>query len=209
MTILIFPGSLHNYNLTFKNWTYLTNPITSQVIYCFSNTNDCTQELTAVQNAATTWNASGAAFAFPQIQKGPGGGFAENTRDGQNQMDGDIFYLKSTNHGSSFPYASRISTTDSMSGDTKISLGYVYQNSYILHVVWQEDYPAGEEVHYASNKSWESVWSSPQRISYNGTNCYGVSVSAYGYNIHLAWSQKVGSESDYEIHHRRNRARGE
>ena len=124
-------------------------------------------------------------------------------------LNGDIFYLKSTNHGSSFPYASRISTTDSMSGDAKISLGYVYQNSYILHVVWQEDYPAGEEVHYASNKSWESVWSSPQRISYNGTNCHVVSVSAFGYNIHLAWSQKVGSESDNEIHHRRNRARVE
>lgn len=84
--ILIFPGGLHNYNLTYLNWTYLTNPITSQVIYCLGNTDDCTQERAAVQNAATTWNASGAAFAFPQIQEGPGGGFIEPTRDGQNQI---------------------------------------------------------------------------------------------------------------------------
>jgi hypothetical protein len=127
-------------------------------------------------------------------------------------LNGDIFYLKSTDHGSSFPYASRISTTDPISYNAQISLGYVYEDEeyhlYVLHVIWQEDYPEGEEIHYASNKSWESGWSS-LRISYNEKDCYGCSVSAFGYNIHLAWAQKVGTESDTEIHFRRNRARVE
>ena len=128
-------------------------------------------------------------------------------------FNGDIFYLKSTNNGDSFPYTSRICTTYLYSDHPRISLGYVREQAleYILHVVWTERISQGgeEEIYYARSKGWGSGWSAPARISYNETNCYNVSVSAFGYNIHIAWSQKVGAESDYEIHHRRNRTRVE
>ena len=126
--------------------------------------------------------------------------------------NGDIFYLKSTNEGVSFPYTSRINSTYLNSVHPQISLGYVTVAAlgYILHVAWEETISQGiQEVYYASSKGWQTGWSPPARISYNVTDCYGVSVSAFGYNIHLAWSQRVGAESDQEIHHRRNRARVE
>ena len=47
--MLSFPGVLRNYSLTYLNWTYLPSPITSHAIFCFSNTNDCSQELTAAK----------------------------------------------------------------------------------------------------------------------------------------------------------------
>lgn len=87
--MLIFPGVLRNYNLTYLNWTWLPSPITSQAIRCFSNTDDCPQELAAVQSAAATWNGSGVAFSFPQIQEGPPpphGGFSGIIRDIKNQI---------------------------------------------------------------------------------------------------------------------------
>lgn len=80
--LLVFAGRLHNYSLTYFKW--MNGP---SAIYGFSNTLDCPEELTAIQNAATTWNGSGAAFTFPQIQEGPSGGFhGIFHEDGQNQI---------------------------------------------------------------------------------------------------------------------------
>ena len=80
--LIVFAGRLHNYSLTYFKW--ISEP---SAIYGFSNTLDCPEELTAIQNAATTWNGSGAAFTFPQIQEGPSGGFRGIfLEDGQNQI---------------------------------------------------------------------------------------------------------------------------
>jgi len=129
-------------------------------------------------------------------------------------FNGDIFYLKSTDGGASFPYVSRITMNEGYSKSPDICLGYIDEGAgdkakdeYFLHAVWEDDTPGEEEIYYARSQDKGDVWTASTRISQNNTDCYGVSVGAFGYNIHLAWSQKVGTETDHEIHHRRNRAR--
>jgi hypothetical protein len=130
-------------------------------------------------------------------------------------LNGDIFYRKSIDKGASFSYESRLCMTDAYSKTPTIGQAYVYRdllvyrNRYILHVFWEENVSGGEDLYYCSAKSWETAWSPIQRISNNGKDCYGVAVGVSDYNIHLAWSQKVGTESDHEVHYLRNRARVE
>jgi hypothetical protein len=113
--------------------------------------------------------------------------------------NGDIFYRKSTNGGSSWTATKNITNNATYSGFPAIAID---SNNYV-HIVWTELISGKLEVYYKRSTDEGSTWNINKRITWNSgdSGWPGIATDSSD-KIHVVWSDDT--PSNYEIFYKRS-----
>ena len=128
-----------------------------------------------------TWNSNGAVFAClaprPSIR-------LHLAWQGYNSGNGEIYYKKSTNGGTTWTASQRLTWNSGSSGYPSMGLS----SSTRLHIVWDDDTPGDYEVYYRASTDGGATWGTGRRISLtSGDSYYPVLAVDPSDNLHVVW----------------------
>jgi len=137
-----------------------------------------------------TWDPDTRLTNDPALSKSPAiaisGSFVHvvwcDNRDGNNE----IYYMRSTDRGSTWEGAVRITNDVFWSYSPKIAVSGSY-----VHVVWSDKnlaYNLMYEVHYRSSADAGINWGTETSLSSFSTCAYAPAIAADGSNIHIFWN---------------------
>ena len=136
------------------------------------------------------------------------------TRD-MPDLNWDIIYLRSTDNGTTWGEEANLSIDSDYSEDPHIACGYLQyppgiDKKYAVHVAWIDDTGGHQGLFYCGNYNAKApsgyTWEKSE-LTTRHEDLYGTDIAAYGYNIHLVYSQILGSPFGYDITYLRNMAR--
>jgi BNR repeat-like domain len=111
----------------------------------------------------------------------------------------EIYYLKSTDGGSSWAAAKRLTWTPGYSWNPAIavdSLGH-------LHEVWQDDTPGNFEVYYERSTDGGANWTAGKRLTWTSGESGRPSIAVDSSNhLHLVWRDH--SSGNWEIYYKKS-----
>jgi hypothetical protein len=110
----------------------------------------------------------------------------------------EIYYEKSTDGGSSWAAAQRLTWNSGWSYFPAIALG---SNAHI-HVTWHDDTPGNSEIYYKSSLDGGTTWSDALRLTWtSGSSAFPALAVDSNNALHLVWSD--GTPGNYEIYYRK------
>jgi len=111
----------------------------------------------------------------------------------------EIYYKRSTDGGTSWGAAKRLTWTSGESLIPAISIGL----SNTLHVVWYDDTPGNTEIYYRRSVDGGATWSEAKRLTWNLGASYQPALAIdSGDAIHVAWS--APEPGNMEIYYKRS-----
>ncbi|OGD11389.1 MAG: hypothetical protein A2Y86_05830 [Candidatus Aminicenantes bacterium RBG_13_62_12] len=112
----------------------------------------------------------------------------------------DIYYKRSTDGGTSWGAAKRITWTSGNSSHPAM----VVDSSDVIHVVWSDKTPGNDEIYYKRSTDGGTSWGAAKRITWTSGNSYYPAMALDSSDaIHIAWNDDTPS-SDDEIYYKRS-----
>jgi hypothetical protein len=112
---------------------------------------------------------------------------------------GEIYYMKSTNGGTTWSAAKRLTWTSEYSNYPSIAV----ESSNNLHIVWADYTPGNWEIFHKKSTDGGVSWSGSTRLSWNPTESTGPDIAIDTSNhIHVVWYDRI--TGNYEILYRRS-----
>jgi len=107
----------------------------------------------------------------------------------------DIYYKASTNGGTTWSAAERLTWTSGQSFRPAIDI----DSSDSIHVVWQDHTPGNAEVYYKGSTDGGTTWSAVKRLTWTSGESYGPGIGIASDNvIHIVWyDDSLGSPEIY------------
>jgi len=111
----------------------------------------------------------------------------------------EIYYKRSTNGGTTWSAARRLTWTSGGSKGQVIAL----DPSDTLHVVWYDDTPGNQEVYYRRSADGGATWSAVKRLTWtSGDSCYPAIATGSISGIHVVW--RDDTPGDWEVYYKRS-----
>lgn len=115
----------------------------------------------------------------------------------------DIFYKKSTDEGSTWTDAQRLTWT---SGDSEYP-AIAVDSSDDLHLVWMDEWPGNGELYYMKSTDGGDSWSKSKRLTWNSGGSYEpVMAVDSSDNLHLLWYDYTPGSA--QLYYKRSTDRG-
>jgi hypothetical protein len=96
----------------------------------------------------------------------------------------EIYYKKSTDSGTSWSAARRLTWTLGDSHRPAMAI----DSSDIIHVFWDDDTPGGMEIYYKRSSNGGASWGAAQRLTWTSGSSYDTAVAIDSSDaIHIAW----------------------
>lgn len=112
----------------------------------------------------------------------------------------EIYYLKSTDTGSTWSGAKRITWTSGSSGSPAIAV----DSTDTIHVVWYIETSDGLEIYYRRSQDGGTTWSVPKRLTWTSGSSSMPAISVDSADtIHIVW-QEVPAPGNDEIYYKKS-----
>ena len=110
----------------------------------------------------------------------------------------EAFYRKSTDGGTSWAVAKRLSWTSGVSFSPVIAV----DSSDNLHVVWSDDTPGNDEIYYKKSIDGGTTWSANKRLTWTSSYSWhpSIAVDSLG-TVHIVWEDLT--PGNWEIYYRK------
>ncbi|OGD20219.1 MAG: hypothetical protein A2Y69_06705 [Candidatus Aminicenantes bacterium RBG_13_59_9] len=109
----------------------------------------------------------------------------------------EIYYKKSTDGGSTWNAARRLTWTDGESLNPAIASG---DN---IHIVWEDEAPGNYEIYYKRSTDGGTTWGSAKRLTWTSAGSFAPTIAmGTSGQVHVAWSDDATGND--EIYYRRS-----
>ena len=109
----------------------------------------------------------------------------------------EIYYKRSTDGGTIWETDTRL--TDDPDGSWYPSVAVAGTN---VHIVWQDDRDANEEIYYKRSTDGGTTWETDTRLTDDSDGSQYPSIAVSGTNIHVVWQDD--RDANWEIYYKRN-----
>jgi hypothetical protein len=100
----------------------------------------------------------------------------------------EIYYKKSTNGGATWTASQRLTWSGGYCRSPVIGI----DSSDLLHLVWDIDLGADEEIYYKKSLNGGSTWTASQRLTWTVGDSYGAKLAVDSSNaLHVVWSDET------------------
>jgi len=105
----------------------------------------------------------------------------------------EIYYKRSTDGGTTWGSAKRLSWTSGPSRSPAIATG----SSEAIHVVWYDTTPGNEEIYYKSSKDGGATWSYTKRLTWTSGRSYSPAIASSSSNrVHVVWTERTPDNAE-------------
>jgi len=116
-----------------------------------------------------------------------------DNRDGAN---GEIYYKRSTDGGSSWEADTRLTNDASFSSNCSVNV-----SGQVVHVFWNDDRDGNFEIYYKRSTDEGAGWSTDIRLTNESNVSNYPSVTSFGSIIHVVWEDYRGNVSEIYYKH--------
>ena len=119
---------------------------------------------------------------------------------GDTTGNGDIYFKRSVDNGTTFGSAENLSNNPGNSTDAQITL---YQNN--VYLVWTDDTTGNGDIYFKRSVDNGTTFAETENLSTNNTSSSsGAQISAVGKNVYVVWQDKVSGSNDIYYRHSNN-----
>jgi BNR repeat-like domain len=116
----------------------------------------------------------------------------------------EIYFRRSTDEGSTWSAAYRLTWTSEYSEDPAIAIG----SDNAIHVAWRDNTPGNEEIYYKKSTNLGKSWTPMKRLTWTSDWSQFANLAIDGGGaIHLAWDDPTSGNA--EIYHKKSTDGGE
>lgn len=109
----------------------------------------------------------------------------------------EIYYIRSTDGGVSWPTTTRLTNDPKTSQYPSIAV-----SGSFVHVVWCDWKTGNREIYYRRSTDGGTSWDDEQRLTNDTANSHLPSISISGSYVHLVWTSRDDSKMAYEVHYK-------
>jgi BNR repeat-like domain len=143
-----------------------------------------------------TWTSAQSTDAAVAIDSGDSIHLVWN--DYMSASDDEIYYRKSTDGGSTWSAAKKITSTSGYSSTPALTI----DAGDTIHLVWSDNTPGNWEIYYKKSTDGGSTWSASQRLTWNsGNSQYPAVATDSGKTVDVVWQDQT--PGNWEIYYRK------
>jgi len=109
----------------------------------------------------------------------------------------EIYFRKSTDNGSTWPAAKRITFTSGFSGCPDIAA-----NGSTVYIVYQDDTAGNSDIYFRKSTDGGATWEAAKNVTDNWWESYNAKIAISGSNIFVVWQDNT--PGNYEIYFKKS-----
>ncbi len=152
-------------------------------------------------NGGVSWSADTRITIDPGLSQSPciaaSGSFVHIFWDEDRDLNGEVYYIRSTNEGAGWEPPIRLTYDSAWSWNPSVA---VSNNN--VHVVWCDDRDGNQEIYYNRSSDAGISWGTETRLTNAIENSRGQSIAVADTIVHVLWHDY--RDNNWEIYYKRN-----
>jgi hypothetical protein len=123
--------------------------------------------------------------------------------DDWSATDYEIYYKHSTDGGSAWSLAKRLTRNSGSSCYPAIAL----DSDGVIHVVWMDSTPGTNQIYHARSLDGGTTWSAAKRLTWTTSECYSPAIASDSSKyVHVVWYNETAG--NYQIYYKKSTDKG-